>query len=35
MIIKNLKVFLQNVHKNYLLTELILENNKNVDILFI
>jgi len=35
MIIKNLKFFSQNVYKNYLLTDLILENNKNFDIIFI
>ena len=35
MIIKNLKFFSQNVYKNHLLTDLILENNKNFDIIFI
>ena len=35
MILKDLKIFSQNVHKNYLLTNLILENNKNFDIVFI
>jgi len=35
MILKSLKIFLQNVHKNYLFTDLILENNKNIDIVFI
>ena len=29
MIIKNLKIFLQNIWKNRLLTDIILENNKN------
>jgi len=33
MIIKNLKIFSQNVCKNYFLTELILENNQNVNII--
>ncbi len=35
MNIKELKSFSQNIHKNHLLTEVILENNKNFDILFI
>ena len=35
MIIKELKIFLQNFCKNYLLTNLILENNKNLNIIFI
>ena len=35
MIIKKLKIFLQNFCKNYLLTNLILENNKNLNIIFI
>jgi len=35
MIIKDLKIFSQNICKNYLLIETILENNKNFDILFI
>ena len=35
MIIKNLKIFSQNVCKNQFLTKLILENNKNVNIIFI
>jgi len=35
MIIKYLKLFLQNVYKNKLLTDTILENNENFDILFI
>ena len=35
MIIKNLRMFLQNVCKNYLLTKFILENQKEFDILFI
>jgi len=34
MILKDLKIFSQNIHKNYLLTNLILE-NKNFDIVFI
>jgi len=34
MIIKSLKLFLQNVQKNRLLTNTILENNKNFNILF-
>ena len=32
MIVKNLKVFSQNVWKNRLLTDTILETNKNFDI---
>jgi len=35
MIVKNLKVFLQNVQKNKLLTDTLLETNNNFDILFI
>jgi len=35
MIIKDLKISSQNVCKNHLLTETILENNKNFNILFI
>jgi len=35
MIIKYLKLFSQNVYKNKLLTDTILENNENFDILFI
>ena len=35
MIVKNLKVFLQNVQKNRLLTDTILETDKYLDILFI
>ena len=35
MILKSLSFFSQNVHKNKLLTDTILENNKNFDILFI
>ena len=35
MILKDLKIFSQNIHKNYVLTNLILENNKNFDIVFI
>ena len=35
MIIKNLKIFLQNVGKNKILTNIILENNKNLNIIFI
>ena len=35
MIIKSLKLFLQNIQKSRLLTNTILENNKNFDILFI
>ena len=31
----NLKIFLQNIYKNCLLTDLILENNKNINIIFI
>ena len=34
IILKDLKIFSQNIHKNYLLTNLILE-NKNFDIVFI
>ena len=35
MNLKTLKIFSQNVQKNKLLTDTILENNKNFDILFI
>ena len=35
MIVKNLNVFSQNVQKNRLLTDMILETNKDFDILFI
>jgi len=35
MILKNLKVFLQNVWKNKLLTNTLLEINKDFDIIFI
>jgi len=35
MIVKNLKVFSQNIKKNRLLTDMILETNKDFDILFI
>ena len=35
MILKSLKSFSQNVHKNRLLTDIILENNKNFNIIFI
>ena len=35
MILKSLNFFLQNVYKNRLLTDTILENNKNFNILFI
>jgi len=35
MIIKSLKLFSQNVWMNKLLTGMILENNKNFDIVFI
>jgi len=35
MILKFLKFFSQNVHKNRLLTDIILENNKNFNIIFI
>jgi len=35
MIIKNLKIFLENVWKNRLLTDLNLGNDKNFDIIFI
>ena len=35
MIIKILKAFLQNVHKNRLLTDTLLENNKDINIIFI
>ena len=35
MIIKNIKIFSQNVQKNKLLTNMILESNKEFDIIFI
>jgi len=35
MILKSLKIFSQNVHKNRLLTDTLLENNKDFDIIFI
>ena len=35
MILKSLKTFSQNIHKNRLLTNTILENNKNFNIIFI
>ena len=35
MILKNLKLFLQNVWKNRLLMDIILENKKEFDIIFI
>ena len=35
MILRNLKLFLQNVWKNRLLTDIILENKKEFDIIFI
>jgi len=35
MIIKNIKLFSQNVQKNKLLTNTILETNKDFDIIFI
>jgi len=35
MISKNLKVFSQNIYKNHLLTEFILENQKEFNFLFI
>jgi len=35
MILKSLKIFSQNFHKNKLLTDTLLENNKNFNILFI
>ena len=35
MIINNLKIFLQNICKNHLLTNILLENQKDFDILFI
>jgi len=35
MIIKSLKIFSQNIWKNKLLTDSILKNNKNYDIIFI
>ena len=35
MIIKNLKVFSQNIYKNYLFTNTILDNQKKFDILSI
>ena len=35
MILKNLKFFFQNVHKNKLLAKIILENKKEFDIVFI
>jgi len=35
MIIKNIEIFSQNVQKNRLLTDMILESNKEFDIIFI
>ena len=35
MIIKNIKIFLQNIQKDRLLTDMILESNKEFDIIFI
>jgi len=35
MILKNLKIFSQNVQKNRILTDIILENKKEFDIVFI
>ena len=35
MIIKNIKLFLQNIWKNRILTDIILETNKDFDIIFI
>ena len=35
MIIKNLKIFSWNIGKNKILTNIILENNKNLNIIFI
>jgi len=35
IIINKLRVFLQNVRKNRILTDLLLETNKNFDIIFI
>jgi len=35
MILKSLSIFLQNIWKNHLLTDIISENNKNIDIIFI
>ena len=35
MILKNLCLFLQNIYKNRILTDIILENKKEFDILFI
>ena len=35
MILKSLKIFSQNIHKNKLLPDTILENNKKFNILFI
>jgi len=35
MIINNIKLFSQNVRKNKLLTDMILESNKDFDIIFI
>jgi len=35
MILKDLKVFLQNVHKNRILTDIILETQKEFNIIFI
>jgi len=35
MIFKSLKLFSRNIHKNRILTDTILENNKNFNILFI
>ena len=35
MILKSFKNFLQNICKNCFLTDFILENNKNINIIFI
>ena len=35
MILHNLRIFSQNVHKNWLLMNLILKNNMNFNIIFI
>jgi len=35
MIIEHLNIFLQNIQKNQLLTDIILENYKNFDVIFI
>jgi len=35
MVLKNLKLSLQNIQKDWLLTETLLETNKDFDIIFI